>query len=98
MISQQPKSIFGWINPQNQLMPRKLVINILEGNGNAMNRQEDDESYEIEKNTPPRRSQRTKLKHLEDYEEVTEFRDKRSGKRSHRPKTGKNDVWPDTKD
>ena len=71
---------------------------MLQGDGIAMNRQEDDQSYEIEKNTPPRRSQRTKLKHFEDYEEVTKFRDKRSSKRSHRQKTGKNDVWPDTND
>jgi hypothetical protein len=79
-------------------MPGKLVINMAEGNDIAMNRQEDDERYEMEKGTPPRRSQRTKLKQFEDYGEVAEFRKKRSSKRSHRHKTGKNDVWPDTND
>jgi hypothetical protein len=74
------------------------MINMVEGNGIAMNKQEDDESYEMEKSTPPRRSQRTKLKQFEDYGEVTESRDKRSSNRSHRQKTGKNDVWPDTND
>jgi hypothetical protein len=74
------------------------VINLIEGNGIAMSRQEDDESYEKGKNAPPRRSKRTKLKQFEDYGEVTEFRDKRSSKRSHRKKTGKDDVWPDAND
>jgi hypothetical protein len=77
-------------------MPRKLVISTDKGNGIAMNRQEDDESYENGNNTPPRRSQRTKLKQFDDYGEVTESRDKRSSKNSHRRKKGKDDVWPDT--
>ena len=59
-----------------------------------MNRQEDDESYENGKNTPPQRSQRTKIKQFDDYGEVVESRDKRSSKRSHRRKTNKDDVWP----
>jgi hypothetical protein len=75
-----------------------MVINSGERDGIAMNRHEDDESYENGKNTPPRRTQRTKLKQFDDYGEVAEFRDKRSSKRSHRRKTGKDDVWPDSDD
>ena len=65
-----------------------------EGDGIAMSRQEDDDSYENGKDTLPRRSKRTKLKQFDDYGEVTASRDKRS----HRRKRGKDDVWPDTDD
>lgn len=75
-----------------------MVINTDEGDGIAMNRQEDDESYENGKDTPPKRSKRTKLKQFDDYGDVTEARKKRSSKRSHRLKTGKDDIWPDTDD
>ena len=76
----------------------ELVINTDKGEGVAMTRQEDDERYENGKDTPPRRSQRTKLKQFDDYGEVTAGRDKRSSKRSHRLKTDKDDIWPDTDD
>ena len=61
-----------------------------------MNRHEDDESYENDKDTPSRRTQRTKFRELDDDENAAGFGDKRSSKRSHRQKTGKDDVWPDT--
>jgi hypothetical protein len=76
----------------------KKVINADEGDDIAMNRQEDDESYENDKDAPPRRTQRTKLKQFDDYGEVTASRNKRSSKRSHRRKTDKDDVWPDADD
>jgi hypothetical protein len=60
-----------------------------------MNRQDNDESYDNGKDTPPRRSKRTKLKQFDDYGEVAESRDKRSKKGSHRRRTGNDDVWPD---
>jgi hypothetical protein len=63
-----------------------------------MSRQADDESYDDDRDTPPRRSKRTKLKQFDDYGEVSEAREKRSKKRSHRRNTGKEDVWPDTDD
>ena len=75
-----------------------MVINTDEGDGIAMNRHEDDDSYENGKNTSPRRTKRTKLKQFDDYGEVTASMDKRSSKRSHRRKTGKDDVWPDADD
>lgn len=75
-----------------------MLINLSERGGIEVNRNEDDENYEGGNKTPPRRTKRTKLKQFDDYEEVTEFRDKRSSKRSHRRKTGKDDVWPDNND
>ena len=63
-----------------------------------MDRQKDDEIYDNDKDTPARRAKRTKFKQFDDYEEVTESRDKHSRKRSHRRKTGKEDVWPDADD
>ncbi|MEE4111796.1 MAG: hypothetical protein V2I40_03215 [Desulfobacteraceae bacterium] len=60
-----------------------------------MSRQEDDERYENGKDTPPRRSQRTKFREFDDDETAAAHREKRSSKRSHRPKTGKDEVWPD---
>jgi hypothetical protein len=74
------------------------VINTDEGDGIAMSRQEDDEHYENDKDIPPRRSQRTKFREFDKDENTAGFRDKRSSKRSHRQKTGKDDVWPDTDD
>ena len=66
-----------------------------EREGIEMNRQDNDESDDNGKDIPPRRSKRTKLKQFNDYGEIAEARDKRSKKRSHRRKTGKDDVWPD---
>ena len=63
-----------------------------------MNRHEDDENYEDDKDIPSRRTQKTKFRELDDYENAAGFRDKRSSKRSHRQKRGKDDVWPDTDD
>lgn len=62
-----------------------------EGDGIAMNRQEDDEHYENGKGAPPRRPQRTKFKEFDDDENAGD-------KRSHRQKRGNDDVWPDTDD
>jgi hypothetical protein len=75
-----------------------MVINSDEGNGVAMTRQEDDERYENGKDTPPRRPQRTKFREFDEDENDTAIREKRSSKRSHRRKTGKDDVWPDAGD
>ena len=61
-----------------------------------MSRQEDDERYENGKDTPPRRSQRTKFREFDEDENAAAHREKRSSKRSHRQRTGKDDVWPDT--
>ena len=63
-----------------------------------MSRQEDDERYENGKDTPPRRSQRTKFREFDEDETAAAHREKRSGKRSHRRKTGKDDVWPDAEE
>lgn len=63
-----------------------------------MTTQEDDERYDNGKDTPPRRRQRTKFREFEDDEKTSGLKDKRSGKRSHRRKTGKDDVWPDSDD
>ncbi len=59
---------------------------------------EDDERYENGKDTPPRRSPRTKFREFDEDETAAAHREKRSSKRSHRPKTGKDEVWPDTND
>jgi len=76
----------------------ELVINTDKGEGVAMTRQEDDERYENGKDTPPRRSQRTKFREFDEDENEAAIREKRSSKRSHRRKTGKDDIWPDTDD
>jgi hypothetical protein len=60
-----------------------------------MTRQEDDDRYENGKDTPPRRSQRTKFREFDEDENAAAIREKRTGKRSHRPKIGKDDIWPD---
>ena len=60
-----------------------------------MSRQGDDERYENGKDMPPRRSQRTKFRDFDEDEKDAAYREKRHGKRSHRRKTGKDDVWPD---
>ena len=75
-----------------------MVINTDEGDGIAMTRQEDDEHYENGKDTPPRRSQRTKFREFDEDENEAASRDKRSSKRSHHQKRGNDDVWPDTDD
>ena len=63
-----------------------------------MNRVEDDERYDNGNDVPPRRSKRTKFRDFDDGENAPASRDKRSSKRSHRRKSGKDDVWPDTDD
>lgn len=79
-------------------LPSKMVINTDEGDGIAMNRQEDDEHYENGKDTLPRHAKRTKFRESDDDENAAASRDKRSSKRSNRRKRGKDDVWPDTDD
>ena len=74
------------------------MINTDEGDGIAMNRQQDDESYDNGKDTPPRRSRRTKFREYDEDKDAAAHREKRSSKRSHRQKTGKDEVWPDTDD
>ena len=76
----------------------KMVIDTDKGDIAAMTRQEDDDRYENEKDTPPRRSQRTKFREFDEDENAAAIREKRTGKRSHRPKTGKDDIWPDADD
>ena len=63
-----------------------------------MTRQEDDDRYENGKDTPPRRSQRTKFREFDEDENAAAIREKRTGKRSHRPKKVKDDIWPDADD
>jgi hypothetical protein len=62
-----------------------------------MTTQEDDDPYENEMDTPPRRSPRTKFREFDDDENAA-LRDKRTKKQSRRPKTGKDDIWPDSAD
>jgi hypothetical protein len=63
-----------------------------------MTRQEDDEHYENGKDAPPRRAQRTKFRDFDSDERAAASREKRSSKRSHRRRTGKDEVWPDSDD
>lgn len=56
---------------------------------------EDDGRYDNWKDNHPKRSQRTKFRDSDDREQASGKRNKRSGKRSHRQKTVKDDVWPD---
>jgi hypothetical protein len=56
----------------------------------------DDEGYDNWKDSAPRRSQRTRFRELEDVDEKTAKRGKRSSKRSHRQKTHKDDDWPES--
>ncbi|MGA6925073.1 MAG: hypothetical protein WBY88_05280 [Desulfosarcina sp.] len=63
-----------------------------------MDSHEDDERYENRKDTSPKRSQRTKFREYDEDENEAVIREKRSGKGSHRRKTGKDDIWPDTVD
>lgn len=60
--------------------------------------QEDDEHVEYGNDTRPRRPQRTKFRPFEDIEATAAHREKRSGKRSHRQKTVRDEFWPDTDD
>ena len=69
-----------------------------EGDGIAMSRQEDDERFDNGNDMPPRRSKRTKFREFDDDENDASHREKRSSNRSHRRKTGKDDVWPDNDD
>ena len=63
-----------------------------------MNRHEDDENYTDDKDIPSRRTQKTKFRDFDDDENDAAHREKRHSKRSHRQKTGKDDVWPDADD
>ena len=54
----------------------------------------DDDGYDSWDDTPPRRSQRTRFREVEDKDERAERRNKRPDKRSHRQKTYKDDFWP----
>jgi hypothetical protein len=83
---------------ENRFWIFKSIINTDQGDDVAMTRPEDDERYENGKDTPPRRSQRTKFREFDEDENEAAIREKRSSKRSHRRKTGKEDVWPDTND
>ncbi|WP_319521873.1 hypothetical protein [uncultured Desulfosarcina sp.] len=60
-----------------------------------MTEHDDDNGYESWNDSPPKRSQRTRFREMEDWDEKAEKRNKRSGKRSHRQKTQKDDLWPD---
>ena len=60
-----------------------------------MTEHDDDNGYESWNDSPPKRSQRTRFREMEDREEKAGKRDKRSGKRSHRQKNQKDDFWPD---
>ena len=60
-----------------------------------MGRNEDDERYDDWEGNKPKRSQRTKFRDVDDRDGTAAKRGKHSGKRSHRQKTGKDDVWPD---
>ena len=79
-------------------MSNQMNGNTDEGDGVTMNGQEDDERYDYGNDTPPRRSKRTKFREFDDVENGAASRDKRSSKRSHRRRTDKDDVWPDTDD
>ena len=59
------------------------------------NEHEDDDGYDRWQDAPPKRSQRTRFRDLDDRDEKMERGSKRSGKRSHRQKTHKDDFWPD---
>jgi len=59
---------------------------------------EDDGRYDSWKDNKPKRSQRTKFRDSDDREQADGKRNKRSGKRSHRQKTVKDDFWPDDED
>ena len=63
-----------------------------------MNTHEDDHSYENLEDIQPKRSPRTKFRDYDDDNDAAAKRDKRSRKRSHRPKTVKEDLWPDADD
>jgi hypothetical protein len=65
------------------------------GNGAAMTENDNDDGYETWDDTPPRRSQRTRFREVENRDEKAGKRNKPSGKRSHRQKTQKDDFWPD---
>jgi len=60
-----------------------------------MNWQENDERHENESVARSRCFQRTKFRRFEDDDNGAAHRAKRSGKRSHRQKTIKDDYWPD---
>jgi hypothetical protein len=60
-----------------------------------MNWQENDEHRENEVVSRTKSIQRTKFRFLEDDDNGAAHRAKRSGKRSHRQKTVKDDYWSD---
>ena len=60
-----------------------------------MNWQEDDDRDDPGIDHGPWRPRRTKFRSFEEQARSTVGHDKRSGKRSHRQKTIKDDYWPD---
>jgi len=63
-----------------------------------MNSHDDDETYNDLEDAQPKRSKHTKFRDLDNKDRKGAKRDKPHNKRSHRPKTKKDDHWPDTDD
>jgi hypothetical protein len=72
-----------------------IPTTINQGEAVLMNWQENDERHENEVVTRAKSFQRTKFRYLDDDDNGASHRAKRSGKRSHRQKTIKDDYWPD---
>jgi hypothetical protein len=72
-----------------------MAINTRKGDAFSMNWQENDDHHQNESVLRAKCFQRTKFRHFEDDESGSACRAKRSGKRSHRQKTIKDDFWPD---
>jgi hypothetical protein len=72
-----------------------IPTTINQGEAVLMNWQENDERHENEVVIRAKSSQRTKFRTLDDDDNGASHRAKRSGKRSHRQKTIKDDYWPD---
>ena len=60
-----------------------------------MNAHEDNHSYENLEDIQPKRTPRTKFREYDGEDDTIGKREKRSSKRSHRPKKIKEDFWPD---
>jgi len=72
-----------------------IPTTINQGDAVLMNWQENDERHENEVVIRAKSFQRTKFRSFEDDDNGASHRAKRSGKRSHRQKTIKDDYWPD---
>ena len=72
-----------------------IPTTINQGDAVPMNWQENDERHENESVLRAKSFQRTKFRYLDDDDNGASHRAKRSGKRSHRQKTIKDDYWPD---